>query len=380
MSIPVFIDLEPINQLSELRSYLRSKNVDIEEEVPENVFLEENLFQVITCSEQLWKEQVNESEVESIFNSIISLSIVLPHEQIEPAVSALCQQLKKPLPIGDKRNASKLKLLNNLFIGLDETSQLRYTTYLSLIQLAGQTDLLNLVNIKLDDVKKWMKLWQLDTPQYQALLRVLHEMFTSTKKTDQASKVMIELLGTYNEENAAQARVDARRCIATCIADPSVLLLDHLLLLKPVKFLEGEPIHDLVTIFVSGKLSQYLSFYEKHKDVISSNGLNHEDNKQKMRLLTFLSLVEGKNEVTYQAVQSELQLEDNQLEPFIINVIKSKAAKVKLVQTQKKIVVNSSINRTFGKPQWLQLKNQLITWQTNLNLVANGLQGITAKV
>jgi hypothetical protein len=47
--------------------------------------------------------------------------------------------------------------------------------------------------------------------------------------------------------------------------DPNTFLLDHLLQLKPVKFLEGELIHDLLTIFVSQKLEAYTRFYESHK-------------------------------------------------------------------------------------------------------------------
>ena len=56
---------------------------------------------------------------------------------------------------------------------------------------------------------------------------------------------MIELLGTYTEDNASQARDDAHKCIVTCLADPNTFLMDHLLTLKPVKFLEGELIHDV---------------------------------------------------------------------------------------------------------------------------------------
>ena len=57
---------------------------------------------------------------------------------------------------------------------------------------------------------------------------------------------MIMLLGTYTTENASQAREEAQRCIVASLADPQTFLLDHLLQLKPVKFLEGELIHDLL--------------------------------------------------------------------------------------------------------------------------------------
>lgn len=35
------------------------------------------------------------------------------------------------------------------------------------------------------------------------------------------------------------------RCIVTHLGDPNTFLMDHLLLLKPVKFLEGELIHEV---------------------------------------------------------------------------------------------------------------------------------------
>ena len=56
------------------------------------------------------------------------------------------------------------------------------------------------------------------------------------------------LLGTYTTENASQAREEAQRCIVASLADPGTFLLDHLLQLKPVKFLEGELIHDLLKV------------------------------------------------------------------------------------------------------------------------------------
>lgn len=56
---------------------------------------------------------------------------------------------------------------------------------------------------------------------------------------------MIELLGSYTESTASQAKDDARKCLMTSLADPNTFLLDHLLTLKPVKSLEGEKIHDV---------------------------------------------------------------------------------------------------------------------------------------
>lgn len=43
------------------------------------------------------------------------------------------------------------------------------------------------------------------------------------------------------------------RCIVRALKDPNTFLFDHLLALKPVKFLEGELIHD-VSNFVFSKI------------------------------------------------------------------------------------------------------------------------------
>merc|ERR1712071_740234 len=64
----------------------------------------------------------------------------------------------------------------------------------------------------------------------------------------------------------------------------NTFLLDHLLTLQPVKVLEGALLHDLLTIFVTEKLSAYMKFYEEKKDFVEGLGLKHERNVRKMRI------------------------------------------------------------------------------------------------
>ena len=54
---------------------------------------------------------------------------------------------------------------------------------------------------------------------------------------------MVELLNTYTAENASEAKEDAKNCIVSFLAKSNVLIMDHLLRLRPVAALEGEPIH-----------------------------------------------------------------------------------------------------------------------------------------
>lgn len=378
MSVPVFIDLESNDQIAELRAYLKSKGATLSEENTDRT-LEENLEEVITASEVLWsKDGIKEDDLESVFNSIITLVMVMPFEKSDLLTQELCKQLCKS-QTQDKRTITRLRLLSNLFNGLEETSPLRYTAYSTLIKLAGRVELLHLVNPKLEEIKTWAGQWNLATPKLQSLLRTLHEAFLDSKQPEKAAKTMVELLGTYTEENASQAREDAQKCIISSLADPNVLLLDHLLTLKPIKFLEGEPIHNLLTIFVTSKLSQYVTFYESHKDLINSFGLSHEQNMHKMRILTFMQIAEGKTELGFDLIEKELLLKPEEVEAFVIDVVRTKSVYAKIDQMSEKVLINTAINRTFGRQQWIHLRDQLNIWKQSLLVVQNSLQSVTPR-
>jgi translation initiation factor 3 subunit M len=54
-------------------------------------------------------------------------------------------------------------------------------------------------------------------------------------------------------------------------------------------------------------------------DVFVFSGLSHEDCLQKMRVLTFMQISDGKSEISYETIEQELQLESDQVEAFIID-------------------------------------------------------------
>jgi len=72
--------------------------------------------------------------------------------------------------------------LSNLFCGLDESSPLRYMVYMALIHLAGHANLVHVLNPKLEEIRRWLLLWDLGMAKNQALLRSLYEAFTECKQ------------------------------------------------------------------------------------------------------------------------------------------------------------------------------------------------------
>merc|ERR1712055_901949 len=148
-----------------------------------------------------------------------------------------------------------------------------------MVQVSGQIGQIQTVYQSVEKMRTTLNTAQPppSTEQMQQLLRLLHQTLLANKISE-----------------------DAHRCIIASLADPNTYIMDHLLTLKPVKFLEGELIHELLTIFVAEKLPGYVHFYNNHKEFISSVGLDHDANVRKMRLLTFMQMAENSSEMSFE--------------------------------------------------------------------------------
>ncbi|XP_003698098.2 eukaryotic translation initiation factor 3 subunit M [Apis florea] len=303
--------------------------------------------------------------------------IVIPTERAENLILAFCEKLTKAP--GYKLGLVCLKALWLLFQSLPDDSPMRYHVYYHLVQIARNVDQVKAVYGGIDQLKQQFASLPPSNEQMQKLLRLLHEVLLSCKQGEQAAAVMVELLGTYTAENASAAREDAQRCILAALADPNTFLLDPLLALKPVRFLEGELIHDLLLVFVQDKLPAYLDFYQHHKEFVEHQlGLNHEQNMKKMRLLTFMQLAETNPEMSFDTIQEELQINEDEVESFIIDVLKTKLVRARMDQAGRKVLISSTMHRTFGKPQWMQLRDLLAAWKANLTAVQEGMKSVAA--
>lgn len=363
MRVEAFICINEKAQCEELREYMLELGAPIPKQSTDNYIID--LQQIISVCDIIFKVE-KENEIEMVLNSIVSVLLQVGANQPEaPALLAsFCDQLTKAP--NAKTSVTAFRVLQNLFNGLINTPH-RYRIYLALVQLCDISRQVQLIFNHLPQFKKWFPVETFGAEKIQSLLRLLHNILQKNKQPEMAAKVMVELLTTYTEENASQAREDAHKCIVSAIADPHTFLMDYLLTLKPVKFLEGEPIYELLTIFVTENLSAYVDFYKSHASYITDTlNLSHEANMQKMRLLTFMQMAEVKKEIAFSDIEKELQLTSDQVENFIIDVLKTKLVKAHIDQANRKVIVSLTMHRTFGRQQWKQLHETLKQCSTNM--------------
>lgn len=352
-------------QAVELRSYFKSLGAEIALERSEKG-IEDDLHKIIGVCDACFKEtSANPSEIEEVLNGIVSMLALV--EKSENLIVAFCEKLSKAPTNGI--GATCLKVMWSLCQSLDNASPMRVHVYYYLVQLAGK---LNQIDVVYKDMESLRSNFSENPPsneQMQKLFRLLHEVLLANGKSEEASQVMVGLLGTYTDENASQAREEAQRCIVASLADPQTFLLDRLLQLTPVKFLEGELIHDLLKIFVAERLEAYQTFYENHREFINQLGLNHEANLRKMRILTFMQIAETQSEISFSEIQKHMQIGDADVEEFLIDLLRTRLVRAKIDEPSQMVHVNSAMHRTFDKAHWTQLHSLLTNWKTNLHTV-----------
>lgn len=376
--LPVMAYCSPDEQSKQLRAYLRSLgaeklDADCKSDVAEDVAdLVSNVDAVSTLT--------NENDVEMTLNSIISLLITVPHENSEPIVLKLCEKLNSDT-FKDKE-ATLLHVLSNLLYGLNGSHRQQYKIYCAMLSLAAKSGLVRKMITDLTRIKEWFEHWRLSVDDQRALLRLLHLALSKGQQAEELAQVMFELLSTYtSDSDALKAKDDATECIRSAIADPGTYIFDHLLSLKPVQLLKGQKIYDLLQIFVSGSLSDYLKFNEANREFFDQEktSLSHSDLVHKMRVLTLMTACENRTEINLNEVAALLQLiVGEELDEFIIRAVQSKAIRAKIDQVNDRLIVGGVKNRCFSNAQWEQLRTKLDGWSTSLRQVKRYLDNVVA--
>ena len=363
--LPVFLSIAVQEQVGELRSYLKSNGADLEDEGPEN--LSENLSEIFSvCSETM--KSCSETDMEGFLNSLISLMFAMTEKRDD----VICAFVKCLVEM-ENQATLRHRVLSVLFCGLNTLDPTRYDVYCGQLELASKSGLLDMVVTDLEQVKPWLNQWN-DVEKSRKVYRLLHDAFIANEQSEKGSEMMIELLRTHPEDGTAKE--DATNCIVSFIDRPNVWIMDHLLDLGPVKSLKGELIYQMLEIFVSGNIKEYTKFYEENSNFVASTGLNHERNLRKIRILTFISLVNKRDEITFEELSKELNLNVDDVESFIIDVLKTRLARVRIDGVEERVITSSAAHRTFGNAQWQILQQRLKEWQTNLQTVEKQLLDI----
>jgi translation initiation factor 3 subunit M len=180
-----------------------------------------------------------------------------------------------------------------------------------------------------------------------------------------ALEFSLKKLNTFNDTDA-EATTLAKDVVLRAITMENYFAFEDLLQYSSIQKLKGTAEeYELLDVFLNGTLTTYQTFAQSHAGLIK----DADSNIHKMRLLSLASLGSENlsRELTYSEIASNLQIPEEEVEMWVIDVIRAGLVEAKLDQLNKTVMVHRSIYRVFGQEQWKKLSTSLSAWKENLN-------------
>ncbi|KAF9651741.1 PCI-domain-containing protein [Thelephora ganbajun] len=311
----------------------------------------------------------SEKEVEGFFNLLFAhLFNLFPidSDEIKVHVNALLKAITSP----KGQFSSQYRLLSFLFNAIPRNSALRLTVYETLIRQASSHDKVELLQIAPESIERWTSEWAITPEQKFGFLRLLVEVFEKAGQSTTSYQYLLISLRNLPPDSP-HAESSAIRAISASLRLPSVFDFDTLFKIDAMIKLQGHELFSLLKVFLSGGLEDYKNWESEHSASIEKYGLDKAQLERKIRLLTLASLGFqniGKD-VPYATLASALQVDQSEVERWVIDVIRAGLVSGKLSQSSRVFHITRSTSRVFERDQWIALEQRLVAWQTGLAAV-----------
>lgn len=174
------------------------------------------------------------------------------------------------------------------------------------------------------------------------------------------------------------ARTAATHAAVGAINNPVSLFNEQrcIMSLLPIIDLKSKKpeIHALLSIFQEGKLEDFQSFIKSNPTTCADYNISEDDAIRHMRLLSLCSLATEHEEIPYEAIATTLQVDQSEVENWVIAAVSSGLLSAKMDQLQHVVMVERCVVRRFGIEQWKILQNRLDMWKKNVRSVLDGLK------
>jgi len=147
-----------------------------------------------------------------------------------------------------------------------------------------------------------------------------------------------------------------------------------------IKYLARIPqykvLSELLHVFSALGLNEYLQFQQGNPKFVAEIGLCDKACLRNMRLLTLASLAANQETVTYDVIARKIQVEQEDVEAWVIKAIVANLIDAKMDQLNRTIVINRGSQRLITTDQWKQVQSKLAEWKKNVRSLLITVQGV----
>ncbi|BAT95196.1 hypothetical protein LR48_Vigan02g154700 [Vigna angularis] len=337
------------------------------------------LASLMITSAELIFSKVSEKDIESIFTIICNLvtKTANPDEAMEIVKVVTAKILQQP----NEKPVVRLKILINLY-NLLETPYCQFYVYMKTLNLAVDGKVTEFIIPSFKKIDNFLKDWKIGIPEQRELFLAISNILKENKSMSKdALKFLTSYLATFLGEDAhvlSEAKEEGAHAIVEFVRAPDIFQCD-LLDLPAVAQLEKDAkyglLYELLKIFVTQRLDAYLEYHATNSTLLKTYGLVHEECIAKMRLMSLVDLSsDASGTIPYELIRDTLQINDDEVELWVVRAITAKLIDCKLDQMNQVVVVSHPTDRVFGQHQWQALRTKLVTWRGNVANVISTIQ------
>ncbi|RLN44354.1 hypothetical protein BBJ29_006447 [Phytophthora kernoviae] len=286
-----------------------------------------------------------ETDVEGAFALLWNVVLQLPADQAESEALKLLQT------VSDSQSGAvfRLRIAANLF--------------------NKAKTLPKLVAPYLEQVETLVGAQKISVEDRRVLLLKVADLLSKSHDTLKVLAVLEKYLATFEQDKAAEAKATAERAAKLVLQNPVASFLARVnLITSPVvaAALKGSKLYELLDVVSTKTLKEFVAFQKNAGDVFTKYELKQEELADTMRLFTLCSLPTGFKEIPYAEVAAVLELQEEDVEKWVVRAITSGLVSAKIDQLSRTVVISRSLQRGFGAEQWKEIDAKLQLYKKNV--------------
>jgi translation initiation factor 3 subunit M len=316
--------------------------------------------------------QLINTEIIAAYNLLVY--IVRQAPKPEMFLSRICTYLSKPISSSPANGAGlALAILSTVFNTVPADSEARFHIFMTILSVIKSSTNFETLKPQLKNLDNWIEEWDIEEDEQRRLFLELAEAAQSAGETVTSYEYLLRALRTIpaDEISDDEARKLSLRALKSALIYPTHFDFQDLTNLDTIQALrKTEPVFfELLEIFTSDTLEELNDFKTEHEGWIEEQDLDKEALNRKMRLLTLTTLAaqaSSSRSLPYANIAKALQVPVEEVELWVIDVIRAGLVEGKLSQLNQQFLIHRSTYRVFGENQWREVASRLDMWRTSL--------------
>ncbi|KAJ1641860.1 hypothetical protein LPJ64_006229 [Coemansia asiatica] len=368
----IFVDGEVSAQVEELGRYVGTLRQQSNADLNVEEFVQKlggSSEAVLEASMQGVLAGAPEEKQEAVYNQLFAI-VGQDREQLERATGGIVVDLVEHFASG----VAALKVLNNLYnvlVALEGAGEARAEVFLGMVQVARKAGMMSTLVPLVPRLGAMMAEWQVGREKQEEVLVELRQAFDASALANEAYETEVVFLETLAD--SSRAPEVAASAIVRFANLPAVCDIDALASIPGVQELSKRGVlgeaGELLNALLASDYKQWQKFAESHKQALEQLGVDAERAGDKVRLLTVASLAAEHldQDVSFAAVAAAIEVDDDDVEMWIIDVIRAGLIQGKMNQVSRSLLPTRSTYRSFGADQWKLLETRLVQWKQSLD-------------